>query len=181
MLNDETYERKVRETLAQLDQVTADVEEEVPDFDYDVAEPLESGAEKAEKISENATNEKGEDEEYEKTEGVGSELAEASDPVGKITGLGLLRRGSGLCYPIMHDMSVGRSVSNDIVLDDPDCDNVSRFHASLVVSKGRLILRDKIGGSTNGTFVNGVRIDSREIVPGDMIRFADVEFAIVRI
>ena len=57
---------------------------------------------------------------------------------------------------------------------------VRDIHASIVISKGRLILRDKIGGSTNGTYVNGEKIENREIRPGDMISFADVEFAVVR-
>ena len=44
---------------------------------------------------------------------------------------------------------------------------VSRQHAELVVDGGRVSVRDL--GSTNGTFLNGVRADARELTDGDKL------------
>jgi ABC-type multidrug transport system ATPase subunit len=49
-------------------------------------------------------------------------------------------------------LSIGRDEAGDVVLDDP---NVSRVHAEVCRRGERLELRDL--GSTNGTFVDGVR------------------------
>lgn len=63
---------------------------------------------------------------------------------------------------------------------DPECDvrfdphgdrRASGRHAEMSVEEGALVLRDL--GSSNGTFVNGERIDWREVKVGDRIRFAD--------
>jgi len=48
---------------------------------------------------------------------------------------------------------IGRSVENDVVLQD---DMVSRHHAQLATRPGRLILTDLQSG--NGVFVNGRKI-----------------------
>lgn len=61
---------------------------------------------------------------------------------------------------------VGRSPQCDIVLADP---SVSRSHALLDVRAGALTVRD--AGSTNGTFVNGERIEERALKPGDTVSF----------
>ncbi len=47
-------------------------------------------------------------------------------------------------------MAIGRDVSNDVVLDDP---NVSRFHAEVVRTEERIEVRDL--GSRNGTRLDG--------------------------
>src|SRR5918998_3582271 len=57
-------------------------------------------------------------------------------------------------------LTLGRSNSNDIVLDDP---NVARFHAAVVESGGVLELRDL--GSGCGTRLNG-RPVSRAAIRG---------------
>jgi hypothetical protein len=69
--------------------------------------------------------------------------------------------------------SIGYAKDNDIVLD---ASTVSRYHA---------VLRRRIGGytltdleSTNGTFVNGLRINNPTgLKRGDDVRFGDVRFA----
>ncbi|MFN2449669.1 MAG: FhaA domain-containing protein [Candidatus Baltobacteraceae bacterium] len=61
---------------------------------------------------------------------------------------------------------VGRSAQCDIVLSDP---SVSRNHALLDVQGSTLSVHD--AGSTNGTFVNGERIDTHTLAPGDTIAF----------
>lgn len=52
--------------------------------------------------------------------------------------------------------------------------NMSRYHAEMVLRRGRMYLRDL--GSRNGTFVNRQRLEGdREVVPGDIIHLADIE------
>ena len=58
----------------------------------------------------------------------------------------------------------------DITLGDPD---VSRRHAEIQVSNGDILINDL--GSTNGTFVNGERIDQpRSLRDGDEVRIGAV-------
>lgn len=53
--------------------------------------------------------------------------------------------------------------------------NVSRHHAEFLQQDGELLVRDL--GSTNGTFVNHKPVSgSVRLSPGDVVRFADVEF-----
>ena len=59
---------------------------------------------------------------------------------------------------------LGRGRDCDIRLSDPD---TSRRHAELLVVGERFVVRDL--DSTNGTFVNGSRVESRELAPGDRI------------
>ena len=61
--------------------------------------------------------------------------------------------------------TLGRSRKCDIVVDDP---NVSREHAEVRPRGGSWVLRDL--GSTNGSSLNGRRIDGAEVLkPGDEI------------
>jgi DNA-binding NtrC family response regulator len=61
--------------------------------------------------------------------------------------------------------AVGGAPACDLVLDDPF---VSRYHCFFQsVPDGRWHVRD--AGSTNGTFVNGQRVEAVEIVPGNHI------------
>jgi diguanylate cyclase (GGDEF)-like protein len=59
---------------------------------------------------------------------------------------------------------VGRSPDAAVRLRD---DGISREHAALCVAGGRVTVKDL--GSTNGTFVNGVRIQERELRDGDQL------------
>ncbi|MGI8813459.1 MAG: FHA domain-containing protein [Pyrinomonadaceae bacterium] len=71
-------------------------------------------------------------------------------------------------------LSVGRTKENDIVIDDA---SVSKVHASITINAlGRLAIADT--GSTNGTFVNGVRIaygKAVEIDCADLVKFGSVD------
>ena len=70
------------------------------------------------------------------------------------------------------DVTIGAGDKNDLVIDRPA---VSWNHALLVSRHGRLLIQDS--ASTNGTFVNDVRVTrSRELTHGDLIRFANVEY-----
>jgi EAL domain-containing protein (putative c-di-GMP-specific phosphodiesterase class I) len=55
--------------------------------------------------------------------------------------------------------------------------NVSKLHAEIVATDDSLFIRDL--GSTNGTFVNGLRVkNDTPIGPSDVLHFADREFII---
>lgn len=77
-------------------------------------------------------------------------------------------------------MSVGRTGSNDLILDDV---SVSKIHASLVAdAKGSLSVADT--GSTNGTFINDVRIaygKAVKLVEGDRVKFGSIEVVFERV
>jgi hypothetical protein len=67
-------------------------------------------------------------------------------------------------------VTLGRSSGCDVVLDDP---NISREHAELRPRGGSWVLTDL--GSTNGSSVNGRRIDAPTVVkPGDEIELGTV-------
>jgi pSer/pThr/pTyr-binding forkhead associated (FHA) protein len=63
---------------------------------------------------------------------------------------------------------------------DPECDvvvadvTVSRRHAELRAVDGRMAVRDL--GSSNGTSINGARVATGELSPGDTVSFGKVVF-----
>lgn len=67
---------------------------------------------------------------------------------------------------------IGRESTNDIVVHDI---NASRTHAELRLSHGSDWMLTDLG-STNGTFVNGRRIDSHQLQNGDRITIGVTEF-----
>jgi pSer/pThr/pTyr-binding forkhead associated (FHA) protein/thioredoxin reductase/ferredoxin len=63
--------------------------------------------------------------------------------------------------------TIGRASDNDIVLDDR---SVSAHHAAIVAAETGFVLND--AGSSNGTFVNGERVEGERPLGGhDLIRF----------
>ncbi len=67
---------------------------------------------------------------------------------------------------------IGSADDNDLVIAEP---TVSRRHAEIHRRRARCVIKDL--GSTNGTFLNGVRLGSRaRIKGGDEIRFGSVRF-----
>jgi len=66
---------------------------------------------------------------------------------------------------------VGRAPTADLPVVDP---TVSRRHAQILSDENGLTVHDL--GSSNGTFVNGNKIDTAPIVPGDVIAFGKVSF-----
>ncbi len=71
-------------------------------------------------------------------------------------------------------VGIGRNSANALIIDDS---TVSNFHAALMLSaEGNLQLADR--GSSNGTYVNGVTLETggRSVVRnGDRLKFGDVE------
>jgi adenylate cyclase len=74
---------------------------------------------------------------------------------------------------VMHTMTVGRRQSCDIRLD---YHNVSGIHAEFALRNGVWTVRDM--GSTNGVKVNGERVPSRPLRPGDEVGIAGHKFTI---
>ncbi len=71
---------------------------------------------------------------------------------------------------------IGRVVACDVTVASR---NVSKRHAEILHTSGAVFVRDL--NSTNGTFVNGLRISQpTPIGEGDLIRFADIELQLSR-
>jgi adenylate cyclase len=66
---------------------------------------------------------------------------------------------------------VGRAPNSDIPIIDP---TISRRHAEVESNDSMVVVRDL--GSSNGTFVNGTRVDSAGIRDGDVVTFGKVAF-----
>ncbi|HYL26643.1 MAG TPA: FhaA domain-containing protein [Candidatus Nitrosotalea sp.] len=71
-------------------------------------------------------------------------------------------------YALERTSTIGRSEESTIVLLDP---GVSRAHAVIEIGRGPAVVRDL--GSTNGTFVNGRRIERERLRDGDELRFGN--------
>lgn len=70
--------------------------------------------------------------------------------------------------------TIGRAVGVDFVLDAP---LVSRVHCRLTsLAEGALEVHDL--ESTNGTFVNGQRVQTARLVQGDRLRVGGVELLV---
>ncbi len=62
-------------------------------------------------------------------------------------------------------VTIGRKMGNDVVIDNQA---VSGHHAKVVHEGGTFFVEDT--GSTNGTFLNDVRVEKRRLQHGDQIR-----------
>jgi pSer/pThr/pTyr-binding forkhead associated (FHA) protein len=79
--------------------------------------------------------------------------------------LEIAERGSNRWFEGICPVSIGRSSRNDLLLLDPE---VSRYHARLDSQAGMVYVTD--AGSSNGTFLNGHRIEgAAEVHRGDTI------------
>lgn len=78
-------------------------------------------------------------------------------------------------FPLAGEMLVGREVECDISLDSG---HISRYHSKISVSPNGIFIEDL--KSTNGTFVNGKRINTRTRVGvGDEVAFHEISFRLV--
>lgn len=81
---------------------------------------------------------------------------------------GTLRRIPILAFPF----HVGRRDGLGLTMSATE---ISGMHAEIVLEDGQLFLRDH--GSTNGTFLNGAKVDGEvELTEGDTIHFARLEY-----
>ncbi|HXK26485.1 MAG TPA: DUF4388 domain-containing protein [Myxococcota bacterium] len=77
-----------------------------------------------------------------------------------------------LTLPDEGSVIIGRSREADLRLADPD---TSRRHAKIVCESGRFTVQDLV--STNGTWVNGARVDEHVLKPGDRLEIGSQEIA----
>jgi pSer/pThr/pTyr-binding forkhead associated (FHA) protein len=70
-------------------------------------------------------------------------------------------------------LTIGRDPSSDVLVDDP---GMSRHHADLIRNGTSWSVVDT--GSTNGTYVNGARVQEIALRPGDRIRTGETEFVL---
>jgi pSer/pThr/pTyr-binding forkhead associated (FHA) protein len=97
-------------------------------------------------------------------------------PTGTITRTGILKAqlvpedGESVPYEIgMGEVTMGRSTASNIVLDSSA---VSKLHAKILRTSDSLVLQDL--GSSNGTFVNGVRVMTALLGGGDRLSLGNV-------
>ena len=70
------------------------------------------------------------------------------------------------------DNTLGAGHNNDIVIDEPA---VSWNHALMICRNSKIFVQDS--ASTNGTYVNGKRIERpQQLTSGDAVRFGNVSF-----
>ena len=77
----------------------------------------------------------------------------------------------GYSLPETASVVVGRAPTSDFPIIDP---TISRRHAQILRQDDRILVRDL--GSSNGTYVNGERIESVELKTGDIVTFGKVKF-----
>ncbi len=75
-------------------------------------------------------------------------------------------------YRLVKDkVFIGKDPSCDIVVDD---EYASKLHAAIYFKEGSFEIDDL--NSTNGTFVNGKKVDRQELADGDVIKVGRTEF-----
>ena len=80
--------------------------------------------------------------------------------------------GGGDSIPLLKKtLVVGRRESADVVLRFP---TISGSHCELVVEEGIWVVRDL--NSSNGTKVNGVRVNEQHVKPGDTLVICQICF-----
>ena len=78
---------------------------------------------------------------------------------------------AGQLFKLLIENVIGRSSSNDIVVHS---DQLSRRHTRILYVGDRFVLQDM--GSTNGSKVNGVAVNSANLSDGDRIELGDAHF-----
>ncbi len=73
------------------------------------------------------------------------------------------------------ELSIGSVAENDVVLSDPA---VSEHHVVILCPGDRFVLKDQ--GSTNGVFVNGLRVHSMVLAADDWVTIGNSD-AILRL
>jgi hypothetical protein len=81
---------------------------------------------------------------------------------------------AGDIIPIGNKISIGRNRSNQMVFPSQ---SVSNYHARIYFEDGRYMLEDM--NSTNGTYINGIKVDKKSLQPGDEIRISQTVLVII--
>jgi len=81
---------------------------------------------------------------------------------------------AGRLFPVDGTKVIGRDPGCDIMVTGA---HVSRRHAELSIRSGHLWMKDL--GSSNGSFVNGKRVEEGELKNGDEVKFDAMTFRIV--
>jgi DNA-binding NtrC family response regulator len=79
----------------------------------------------------------------------------------------------GTTRPVGPRMTIGKASDNDLVLGD---DTVSRHHCELVRTGQGIAVKDL--GSTNGTKVDGIRVQEAIISPGSVLKVGEIEISV---
>lgn len=87
---------------------------------------------------------------------------------------GVSGEGFGRSYPLVGPTIVGRAPECALRLDES---GLSRQHARLIPTNDGLQIEDL--GSTNGTFLNGKRVQRAIVQPGDEVGFDTLRFHLV--
>jgi pSer/pThr/pTyr-binding forkhead associated (FHA) protein len=80
---------------------------------------------------------------------------------------------NGTRHPLVDRLVVGRGTDADLRINDP---GVSRRHAELRLEAGDVVVEDL--GSTNGTLVDGERVDRRRLHDGATVRVGHTDLVV---
>src|SRR5262249_50234183 len=86
----------------------------------------------------------------------------------------VLRLPDGREINLWHNVTIGQSSRNEVVLRD---NRVSRRHCTIEVTRGNVRVRDL--NSTNGTWVNGLRVTSADLTAGGVITVGRTQLRVV--
>jgi len=104
-----------------------------------------------------------------------SQLGQRLSKIQKTIGYKLFYNGQS--FPIVSEITIGRSQDNHIVIDDS---LTSRYHAVFQKIKEDYFIKDL--GSSNGTFVNGMKVTQdkyAKVNPGDKILVGRIELKLL--
>jgi S1-C subfamily serine protease len=85
------------------------------------------------------------------------------------------RRGDELIFSGPR-VRIGRSRDNTLILAESDTPSSSARHAEAFVEGGVWWIHDS--GSTNGTYVNGAKVERHALRAGDLLAFGDDQFSV---
>jgi FHA domain/Trypsin-like peptidase domain len=85
------------------------------------------------------------------------------------------RRGDELIFSGPR-VRIGRSRDNALILAESDAPSSSARHAEAFVDGGVWWIHDS--GSTNGTYVNGAKVERHALRAGDLLAFGDDQFSV---
>lgn len=71
-------------------------------------------------------------------------------------------------------IKLGKREDNDLIIDEK---TVSRNHLTIEQTEDRYLLKDL--GSTNGTFINDIRVKEAYLTPGDIIRIGTIRIEFI--